>query len=239
MIPSMISTRAILHAATAALCCALIAASAPQVKPPSLEQKYSVTGFENLRWEIAPAEYAETAMAEGGEWALANPGGACLYAVAPYNERDYGIACEINFPRRLPPAERVSVFFNYHYYESLGRADYAEIRLYPDGRFEYGLSDSGYMILQQEGRFPLLHSDKRLVRFYVAKLRNELHLVINGKASVIKTGVEAKQGSFGFALPPGSSAVLRSFKFTVFREVDMPFERVDVVDLFAPKRQGS
>ena len=178
-------------------------------------------------------------MAAGGEWALANPNGESIYAVAPYNERDYGIACEVSFPKRLPPGERVSVFFNYHYYETLGRADYAEIRLYPDGRWEYGLSDSGYMILQQEGRFPLLHRNKRLVKFYFAKLRNELHLTINGKTSIIKVGVEAKQGSFGFALPPGSSALLREFKFTVFREVDVPFERVDVIDLFAPKKPGS
>lgn len=212
--------------------------SAPQAKPPSLQQKYSITGFENLNWEIMPAEFAGVAMAEAGEWALANPGGGCLYAVAPYNERDYALACEVVFPKRLPPGERVSVFFNYHYYETLGRADYAEIRLYPDGRFEFGHSDDGFMILQQEGRFPLLHRNKRLVKFHFAKLRNELHLVINGKASVIKVGVEAKQGSFGFALPPGSSALLRDFRFTVFREVDVPFERVNVIDLFAPKRPG-
>jgi hypothetical protein len=235
----MISTRAILPAVIAVLCCTLSTTGAAQTKPPSLEQKYSVTGFENLNWEILPAEYSGIAMTDEGEWALACPGGTSIYAVAPYNERDYGIACEVTFPRRLPPGERVSVLFNYHYYETLDKADYAEIRLYPDGRFEFGHSDNGFMILQQEGRFPLLHSDKRLVKFYFAKLRNELHLVINGKTSVIKVGVEAKQGSFGFALPPDSSAVLRNFKFTVFREVDVPFERVNVVDLFAPKKTGS
>ncbi len=233
----MQSTHATFLAALAVTCCILYSPAPAEGKSPSLEVKYSIAGFEKLNWKITPPEHATSLEMNNGEWRLANSGSSTLLVVAPYNERDFGIACEIAFPKRLPQGERVSVLFNYQYYETLGKSSYAEIRLYPDGKFEFGHSDNGYMLVQQTGRFPLFRGRNRDVKLYFAKLRNEIHFVINNKRSTIKVGIEAKQGGFGFGLPPGSSAVLSNFKFTVYREVDVPFEGVDVIGLFAPKQR--
>lgn len=207
--------------------------------PISLEVKYSIAGFNKLNWEIKPESDSEHLKPGEETWALANPTGASMLAVATYSERDFGLACRVLFPKRVMPGGRISVFFNYQFHEAVEKSTYAELRLYPDGKWEFGHTENGYMRLQQEGRFPFLPGKNREVKLHLAKLRNELHFSLNEKRSVIKVGIEAKQGGFGFSLPPQGSVTLRDFKFTVFREIDRPFAGVDVIGLFAPKSTRS
>jgi hypothetical protein len=218
-----------------AFCTVLLPAQGFAAKPLPLEEKYAIKGFENLKWKVLPAEMAETQKLEDGEWSLVNLGGMQMLLLADYEERDIAVTCDITFPRIVHTGDSVSFFFNYKYYDYLGRSSFTQLRITPNGKYSFGQSDGAHMVVQQEGAFPLERDNPRHISLYAAKLRNGLFIALNKQQSAIKIGVEAEQGGFGFALPPGTSAKLSKFRFTVYKEISHPFEGVDVISLFAPK----
>ncbi len=216
-------------------CIVALPAHGNAAKPIPLEEKYAVNGFENLKWKVLPEGMAEAQKLEGSEWSLANTGGMLMLLLADYQERDLAVTCDITFPRTVQAGDSVSFFFNYKFYDYLGRASFTQLRITPNGKYAFGHSDGEHMVVQQEGAFPLVRDNPRRISFFAVKLRDGLFIALNKQQSAIKVGVEPIQGGFGFALPPGTSAKLSKFRFTVYKEVGHPFEGVDVIRLFAPK----
>lgn len=214
---------------TALLLCALFLGAAVADDIP-LEKKYSLTGFEKLRWEVHPSELAGNQELDSGVWKLTNPTPVTMLLLAPYAESNIALAVDIFFQERNENSF-VGVFLDYVHHEHVDSFSYLQLLVYPDGRYSFGHTVYAAPSSEKRGRFPLLPRNPGKVTLRLTRLRDHLFLTLNDRRLVIQEGVEG-QGGFGFLVGPGSRVQLSEFRFTVYGEMENPFKGVDPAKLF-------